>query len=92
MPRTPLHVTPRPAAQNGYAIRAFREKEGQSVQWLADAAGVTAPHLRNIENEHRNANNTHLSLIARALGVPVSALQRATSDVPVPAHSTGPRS
>lgn len=79
MPGTPLRVTPTQPAQNGYAIRAFREKEGLSVQALANAANVTAPHMRNIENEHRNANPAHLNLIARALGVPVAALQRVPS-------------
>lgn len=84
MPRTPVRTapsktvraTPSKALQNGIAIRAFREKEGKSVQWLADMADVTAPHMRNIENEHRNASTRHLNLIAKALGIPVAAIQR----------------
>ena len=52
-----INATPSRATQNGYAIRAFREKAGLSVQWLADAVNVSAPHIRNIENEHRNASN-----------------------------------
>jgi len=79
MTRNPINATPSRATQNGYAIRAFREKAGLSVQWLADAANVSAPHLRNIENEHRNASNRHLALIARALDVPDSALRRVAS-------------
>lgn len=86
MARTQIRATPTEAAHNGYAIRAFREKEGLSVQDLANAANITAPHMRNIENEHRNANPQHLNLIARALGVPVAALQRvATAAAKVPA-------
>lgn len=69
-------ATPSRATQNGYAIRAFREQQGMSVQKLADAAGVTAPHMRNIENELRNASRRHLALIARALGQPIAALMR----------------
>lgn len=79
---TPIQVNPAKATQNGYAIRAFREKEGRSVQWLADMVNVTAPHIRNIENEHRNASPAHLGLIARALDVPVAAIKReAASDL-----------
>lgn len=76
MPGKTISMTPSRATQNGYAIRAFREGEGLSVQALADAIGVTAPHLRNIENEHRNANARHLALIARTLGKPVAAIMR----------------
>lgn len=76
MQKKPVQAVPTPANQNGFAIRAFREHAGLSVQWLADAAGVTAPHMRNIENEHRNASATHLNLIAKALDVPVAALRR----------------
>lgn len=76
MPKKPPRPVPTPANQNGFAIRAFREKDGQSLQWLADAINRSAPHLRNIENEHRNASPGDLNLIAKALDVPVSALRR----------------
>lgn len=69
-------ATPSRPSQNGYAIRGFRESQGLSLQHLADAVGVTAPHMRNIENEHRNASRRHLALIARALGQPIAALMR----------------
>ncbi|GAB3622552.1 hypothetical protein GCM10027418_06340 [Mariniluteicoccus endophyticus] len=71
--------TPTRPTQNGFAIRAFREKEGRSVQWLADQVLITAPHLRNLENEHRNASDEHLNAIARALDVPTAALRRIDS-------------
>lgn len=74
-----VRAVPTPATQNGFAIRALREKDGRSVQWLADYAGITAPHMRNIENEHRNASRAHLNLIAKALDVPVAALRRSTA-------------
>lgn len=76
MHKKPVQAVPTPANQNGYAIRAFREKDGQSLQWLADAAQVSAPHMRNIECENRNASPQHLNLIAKALDVPVAALRR----------------
>jgi len=76
MHKKPIQAVPTPANQNGFAVRAFREKDGRSLQWLADAAQVSAPHMRNIENENRNASPEHLNLIAKALDVPVSALRR----------------
>lgn len=76
MPKKPVQAVPTPANQNGFAVRSFREKDGQSLQWLADAVGVSAPHMRNIENENRNASPEHLNAIAKALDVPVAALRR----------------
>lgn len=72
----PVRAVPTPANQNGFAIRAFREKDNRSLQWLADAIPVSAPHMRNIENENRNASPQHLNAIAKALDVPVAALRR----------------
>lgn len=71
-----MNAVPSKARQNGFAIRAFREDQGLSLQALADAVGVTAPHMRNIENEHRNASPRHMALIARRLGKPLAALMR----------------
>ena len=61
--------------QNGFAIRALRQKEGLSVDALAIAIDVTAPHLRNIENELRSASEVHLARIAKALDVPLAAIR-----------------
>lgn len=80
MQKRPARAVPTPANQNGFAIRAFREKDGQTLQWLADAIPVSAPHMRNIENENRNASPEHLNLIAKALDVPVAALRRNPSN------------
>lgn len=69
---TPVRVTP----QNGYTIRAFREREGLKVSDLASAVGVSEPHMRNIETENRPASPEHLGRISDALNVPVAALVR----------------
>lgn len=61
--------------QNGFAIRALRQKEGLSVDDLAKAISVTAPHMRNIENELRSASEVHLARIAHALDVPLAAIR-----------------
>jgi len=61
--------------QNGLAIRALRQKEGLTVDDLAQAVGVTAPHIRNIENELRSASEVHLARIAKALDVPLAAIK-----------------
>lgn len=76
MPKKTIRAIPTPANQNGFAVRGFREKAGLSVQALADYVGITAPHMRNIENEHRNASPAHLNLIAKACDVNVAALRR----------------
>lgn len=62
--------------QNGYAIRAFREREGLKVAELAERTGMSEPHLRNIETENRPASPEHLARLADALHVPVAALSR----------------
>lgn len=64
-----------PLRQNGIAIRALRVKEGLTVDELATAIGVTAPHIRNIEGERRSASEVHLARIAKALDVPLKAIK-----------------
>lgn len=66
--------------QNGAAIRAIRQREGLSVDQLANQVGFSAPHLRNIENELKNASIEHLAAIALALDVPLAALRRERED------------
>jgi transcriptional regulator with XRE-family HTH domain len=65
-------VTP----QNGLAIRAIRELQGLTVQNLADRLLVTAPAIRNYENEHRPTPPATLAKIAKVLGVSPLALAR----------------
>lgn len=66
--RTPRH--------NGFAIRDFRVKCGMSVDELAQRTVISAPHIRNIENELREPNPVHLHKIAEVLGVRAASLVR----------------
>jgi len=61
---------------NGFAIRDFRIKAGLSVDELANRTLISAPHIRNIENEHREPSPVHLHKIAEVLGVRVMSLIR----------------
>lgn len=70
--RPPVKPTP----QNGFAIREIREREGLSVSDLANAIGVTDPHLRNIENEHKPASAVHMARIAKKLRCRPAAIAR----------------
>ena len=65
-----------PTPQNGYAIRAFREREGLSVNQLASTIGVSDSHMRNLECENKAATPEVLARIADAVHVPVVALSR----------------
>jgi transcriptional regulator with XRE-family HTH domain len=60
--------------QNGAAIRAIREREGLSVSELATSVGISDPHLRNLELEHKDARPETLALIARGLRCPLAAI------------------
>lgn len=62
--------------QNGYTIRAFREREGLSVADLAELCATSTTHMRNIELEHRDATNAQLAKMADRFEVPVAALTR----------------
>jgi transcriptional regulator with XRE-family HTH domain len=66
--KTPRH--------NGFAIRDFRIKAGLSVDELAQRTCISAPHIRNIEHEHREPNPVHLHKIAEVLGVRAASLVR----------------
>lgn len=66
---------------NGYAIRALREARGLSVQDLCNkltsgGRELSAPALRNIELEHREARVDLIQRIALVLEVPVQAITR----------------
>ena len=66
----------RPPRQNGPAIRALREKDGQSQTALAKSARIDQSTLSAIENELSSAPATTLNRIARGLCVPVAAITR----------------
>jgi transcriptional regulator with XRE-family HTH domain len=66
---------------NGYAIRALREARGMSVQDLCnrltrDGRELSAPALRNIELENREAKVDLIQRIATTLEVPIQAITR----------------
>lgn len=69
-------MSEKPKRHNGAAIRAFRIKLGMTPDDLAKATNLSAPHLRNIENEHREPRLEHLYRIATALEAPAAALVR----------------
>lgn len=63
--------------QNGSAIREIRKREGITVDQLANQLGVSAPHLRNIELEHKPMREELIARTAQALNCQISALRRA---------------
>ena len=59
---------------NRHALRAIRERSGLSLSGLARLAGVSQPHLSNLEHGHRQASPATVRRLARALKVPVPAI------------------
>lgn len=59
---------------NGAALRVIRERSGLSVTALAREAGISQPHLTNIEKGDRQASPEVISKLARALKVTLPAL------------------
>jgi XRE family transcriptional regulator, regulator of sulfur utilization len=74
-PRTPQD--PKAQLALGEAIRALRNKQGDSQEKLAQAAGITPNMLSLIERGEGNPSWVTLSGIAAALGVPISTLAKA---------------
>jgi transcriptional regulator with XRE-family HTH domain len=63
-----------PMQINPDALRAIREKDGLSQEALAKAAGLTQPHISQIESGVRSPWPSTVKKLAEALRVPVSAL------------------
>ena len=66
---------------NGYAVRVIREARGLSIQDLCNkltnsGRELSAPALRNIELENREAKVDLIQRIATVLEVPVQAITR----------------
>lgn len=59
---------------NPHALRVIRERSGLSVSDLARMAGLSQPHLSNIETGKRQASPAALRHLADALQVPLLAL------------------
>lgn len=73
MPTTRI---PKGTRQNGFAIRYLRLKDGLKPGDFAAKAGISYPHLDNIERERKDASVEALYRIAGALNVPVEAIVR----------------
>lgn len=71
-----IRTEQKPVPQNGYAIREIRQREGLTPDELAAAIGVSTPHLRNIELEHKMARPEHIALIARKLRCSIASIVR----------------
>ena len=67
---------------NRHALRAIRERSGLSITALAARAGVSQPHLSNLESGRRQASPAMVRRLARALAVPVVALLGAPEPEP----------
>lgn len=71
----------------GERIAAFREQKGFTVNKLANIAGLSQSHLRDIELEKKNPSVETLFLICQALGISLcdffsdGTLDGLTSDV-----------
>ena len=59
---------------NRHALRVIRERSGLSISALADPAGISQPHLSNIESGRRRASAAVISQLAVALKVPLVVL------------------
>jgi len=59
---------------NRHALRVIRQRSGLSVSALAAVAGISQPHLSNIETGRRRASPEVALRLARALKVPLLAL------------------
>lgn len=62
--------------QNGSAIRELRVKAGLKPGDLAASAGVSYPHLDNVENERKDASIELLHRIANAIPCRVQSIVR----------------
>lgn len=66
----------RPQPELGTAIRALREKRGETQEAIAEQAGIALPTLSHIESGHANPTWATVGDIAAALGVSISDLAR----------------
>lgn len=62
----------------GNSVRQFRQKRGVSQEDLAEAAGLHRTYIGMIERGEKNITVLSATKIAKALGVSLSALIRAS--------------
>ena len=67
-------MSPSDLEQFGRRVRAERERLGVSQEELATRAGIHRTYLGGVERGERNLGLMNLFRIAKALGVPSSAL------------------
>ncbi|MEI7465119.1 MAG: helix-turn-helix transcriptional regulator [Burkholderiales bacterium] len=58
-----------------HPVRAWREHRGLTIQALADASVLSKPYISQIEGGKRAGSASTLKKLARALGIPLYALQ-----------------
>jgi transcriptional regulator with XRE-family HTH domain len=72
---------------NRHALRVIRQRSGLTVSALARRAGVSQPHLSNIERGRRQPSPELIGRLAGALRVPIVALLAELDDEPEPAST-----
>jgi transcriptional regulator with XRE-family HTH domain len=65
---------------NRHALTAIRERSGLSKTALAQRAGISQPHLSNLELGRRQASDPVIVKLAGALGVPLPSLLLEATD------------
>jgi transcriptional regulator with XRE-family HTH domain len=65
---------------NRHALRIIRERSGLSASALASRAGISQPHLSNIERGRRQASPEVARRLACGLRVPLVALLAEPAD------------
>jgi transcriptional regulator with XRE-family HTH domain len=63
-----------PKSAFGRAVRRLREKRELSQEALAELAGIHRTYIGDVERGTRNIALVNMTLIAKALGVPLSRL------------------
>ncbi len=75
-------VTVTPMQLNTTALTVIRERSGFSIAGLAAEAGLSRPHLSNIESGVRQGSDDVICRLARALKVPLPAIISDPAAVP----------
>lgn len=65
---------------DGRNLRALRELRGISLTKLANAVGISPPHLSYVEREIRDTSAPVAKRIADYLGVPLGAILKIRED------------
>ena len=63
-----------PLRDFGHRVREMRSSKGWSQERLAEEAGMHRTYVGGIERGERNPTLLNIAKLARALGVPITAL------------------